>query len=72
MTVDAHAFIYHFREMISLDIKCFGHPQNVARTVVNAVFAALAALLDNDHFALTYLDDTQVKGLSPKSHLGSL
>lgn len=66
----AHAALSRFdnREMIALDVESIRHCQHAAWTVLNAEFAALAALLNDRYGAPAYVDFFSIKGRAPEFH----
>jgi hypothetical protein len=54
--------------MIAFYIEGLRHTKYIARTVCNAEFAPLAAILNNDHLASARLDTLQIQGFSPVFH----
>lgn len=54
--------------VVTLDIESTGHFQYAARTVLDAEFAALAALFNNKNGSFSQLDFVNIKGRAPEFH----
>jgi hypothetical protein len=60
---------FSLRVIIAFEIECLGHPEHIARAVLNTEFAALAPLSDHSYPTLCDLNGLQVKWNTPIFHL---
>jgi len=68
MAIYAIIHFADFREIVALKIKGLGHPEHIARTVLDAKLAALTPFFDHGHLSLGNPDGLQVKGNTPIFH----
>jgi hypothetical protein len=71
MAVYTPILYFSLRVIITFEIEGLGHPEDIARAIIDTEFAALASLFNNGYPTLCDLNSLEIKWNTPIFHLNS-